>query len=303
MEIEQKFQESIRDLNRKKQSEEKVADLESQLRYLQNREARHKAGMEQASANADKLAGASLSTMLIGAKRSSSALNENRRNAYKEAVNYESIVSQIKAVEADLAAERATLASLEGAELRYSQISAEYKTFCQERDPEYLEIQKRIAEYDSYEAITRTAIDACNAAQKFSDITYAEMQKTRHIMKKQFVFTSTRKKQIDVTQKSIEDLQIAVRRFTNELAKVQVLQDAGPIRDERFLKFSDYFFDDIFLISNEDFDMSIAIGKVELIRWTLEEAGNNLAKVLGMTNHKRRYLQEKQSNLYMHKFR
>lgn len=298
MELEKKFQESIRDLNRKKQCEEKIADLESQLRYLHGREARHKAGMEKALANADKLSGASLSTMLVETSQKSSELNENRRNAYKEAINYESIVSQIKAVEADLAAERAMLTALEGAELRCSQISAEYKEYCQKRNPEYLEIQRRIAEYDSYITITREAMETCKSAQMTADLVYTEMQKTRHIMKKRFVFTSTRKKQIDATQKSIEELQIAVRRFTNELVKVKSLQDAGPIRDERFLKFSDYFFDDIFLISNEDFDMTVAIGKVEMIRWTLEEAGSNLAKVLGMLNHKKKYLQEKQSSLY-----
>ena len=211
-------------------------------------------------------------------------------------------MSQIRAVEADLEAERATLASLEGAEERYAQISAEYKTFCQEQDPEYIEIQKRIAEYNSNKAITREAIDACKATQELADLVYAEMQKTRHMMKKRFLLTSMKKKQINATQKSIENLQIAVRRFTNELAKVQALPDSGPIRDERFLKFSDYFFDDIFLISNEDFDIGVAIGKVEMIRWTLEEAGNNLAKVMGMTNHKIKYLQEKQSGLYPYKF-
>lgn len=302
MEIEQKFQECIRDVNRKKKCEEKIADLESQLRYLHGREARHKAGMEKALANADKLAGVSLSALLVEANSPSSALNENRRNAYKEAVNYESIVSQIKAVEADLAAERTTLASLEGAEQRCAQISAEYKAFCQERDPEYLEIQKRIAEYESNKAIIRMVVEACKSAQKSSDLAYAEMQKARQVMKKRFSFTSAKKKQIDATQKSIEELQIAVRRFTNELAKVQDMPDSGPIRDERFLKFADYFFEDIFLFSDEEFDMSVALGKIELIRWTLEEAGNNLAKVLGMINHKKRYLVEKQSTLYFNKF-
>lgn len=298
MEIEQKFQECIRDVNRKKKCEEKIADLEGQLRYLRGREARHKAGMEKALANADKLAGVSLSALLVEANSPSSALNENRRNAYREAINYESIVTQIKAVELDLDAERATLASLEGVEQRYAEVSEEYRAFCRKRDPEYLEIQKRIAEYESNKTMIRTVMEACKCAQSASDVTYAEMQKTRQIMKKRFVFTFAKKKQIDATQQRIEELQIAVRRFTNELAKIQDLPDCGPVRDERFLKFADYFFEDIFLFSEEDFDWSIAIGKIEKIRWTLEEAGNNLVKVLGLINHKIKYLVEKQSTLY-----
>lgn len=298
MEIEQKFQECIRDVNRKKKCEEKIADLEGQLRYLRGREARHKAGMEKALANADKLAGVSLSALLVEANSPSSALNENRRNAYREAINYESIVTQIKAVELDLDAERATLASLEGVEQRYAEVSEEYREFCRKRDPEYLEIQKRIAEYESNKTMIRTVMEACKCAQSASDVTYAEMQKTRQIMKKRFVFTFAKKKQIDAAQQRIEELQIAVRRFTNELAKIQDLPDCGPVRDERFLKFADYFFEDIFLFSEEDFDWSIAIGKIEKIRWTLEEAGNNLVKVLGLINHKIKYLVEKQSTLY-----
>ena len=55
LEIEHKYLECIRDINRKKNCEEKIANLEKQLSYLRGREAKHKAGMEKALADADNL--------------------------------------------------------------------------------------------------------------------------------------------------------------------------------------------------------------------------------------------------------
>lgn len=288
------IQKNVRDLNRKKKAESKINDLENQLKYLRGREQKHRAIMEEKQSGIDKLQGRSLSSMMMASSKKKALLDKERREAYEAAIDYESIVKQIKAVEADLESERKILQELEGCEERYQKGMEDYRQNVMSTQSasanEITEIEHRIAHFQAQQKEIQEAIVSCREAKVSADAAYEKLSKAKG---KGGLFGGSLAKRIDEAQKSIQDLLIAVRRFKNELGDVQEYMQNTPIKTERFLKFADYFFDDVFLESQESFDIVSAQMKVEQIRWKLEEADEKLSEMMATTEKKKALLKNK----------
>lgn len=270
MQLNPELQQSVRDVNRKKKAEEKITDLENQLKYLHGRAIRHKQIMEDSEANITRLNSRSLSVLFLNSEKKQEKLVQERKKVYEAAVDYDSIIKQIKAAEEDLAETRQLLKSLDGCEARYQKQATDYRKSIQQVNGveanKVVELQYSIASYDAQKKEVLEAVEACQFAKKEADAAYNLLQKAIH----KSLFSISVSERVDLAQKKIEDLLIAVRRCKNELGDVHRFAENSSIDTSRFLKFADYFFDDIFE-TNETFEIQFAVAKVEEIRWKLEE--------------------------------
>lgn len=182
-------------------------------------------------------------------------LEKEQAELYAAALRYDSARQDLQSVESELDSRRRELSLLEGCEREYERLLAEKARVLRE-DPNspsarrLLALEERQAQLSAREKELNEAIRAGYDA--LSDIgtieeslSSAEGWGTWDVFGGGLISDMAKYSHLDEAQRLINTLQRSLSRFRTELADVDIRMDI-QIEVDSFLRFADYFFDNIF---------------------------------------------------------
>ena len=220
----------------------------AQVRELQD-------AMRKEQADVDRLEGRSLAAFyynVIG--RMDEKLDRERREAYEARVKYDAAARELAETAEELRRSEAELDALRGCEERY-QAALEEKSQAVKAaggadGEKLLELERHIAMLDSRKRELDEAVSAGTAAlhtaeNVLSSLDSAEGWGTWDLFGGGLISDLAKYGHLDEAQNAVEQLQSRLRRFKTELADVAICADI-QVNVDGFLRFADYFFDNLF---------------------------------------------------------
>lgn len=241
---------------RKRKLSTEISALEDQRASLATRVQQLKEETYQEQLDVDKLenfSAAKLFAQIMG--NLDERLEKERSELYAAALRYDSARQELHAVEADLAARREELSLLGNCEAEYDRL-LEARARELRQDPQspaarrLLALEERQAQLASREKELQEAIQAgYNALSDISSIesalSSAEGWGTWDVFGGGLISDMAKYSHLDDAQQQINGLQRSLSRFRTELADVDI-RTGIQIEVDSFLRFADYFFDNIF---------------------------------------------------------
>lgn len=241
---------------RKRKLSTEINALENQRASLATRVQQLKEETYQEQLDVDKLenfSAAKLFAQIMG--NLDERLEKERSELYAAALRYDSARQELHAVEADLAARREELSLLGNCEAEYDRL-LEARARELRQDPQspaarrLLALEERQAQLASREKELQEAIQAgYNALSDISSIesalSSAEGWGTWDVFGGGLISDMAKYSHLDDAQQQINGLQRSLSRFRTELADVDI-RTGIQIEVDSFLRFADYFFDNIF---------------------------------------------------------
>ena len=232
-----------------------VSDLEEQRRKLADQVQALKEQTYQEQLDVDRLenmSAAKLFYQITG--RLEGQLEKEQAELYAAALRYDGKRKELHALEADLEERRRELDALAGCEREYARLLEE-KARAMKSANSYYEnqldaLEERIAYLDAQERELREAISAGNMAlgeiQSIQrSLSSAEGWGTWDVFGGGMISDMAKYSHMDEAQRRIQSLQRTLSRFRAELADVSIQADL-QLQVDGFLRFADYFFDNIF---------------------------------------------------------
>ena len=182
-------------------------------------------------------------------------LEKEQAELYAAALRYDSARQELQSVESELDSRRRELSFLEGCEREYERLLAEKARVLRE-DPNSLSARRLLAleerqaqlsarEKELNEAI-RAGYDALSDIGAIEEsLSSAEGWGTWDVFGGGLISDMAKYSHLDEAQRQINTLQRSLSRFRTELADVDIRMDI-QIEVDSFLRFADYFFDNIF---------------------------------------------------------
>lgn len=264
-------------------------ELESQRKDLEKRVGVLKAQKQLEQADVDKLEGRSLAAFFVGIRgNKEEKLNKERQEARAAAVKYDMAARELEAVEYDLDRNREELAAIGDIAHRRDQIMAAWaqsvKTVGGPMGQAILGLEKQIAESEAQQREIQEAIAAGESALVIVDsvqksLNDAEGWGTWDMLGGGFLSTMFKHDALDEAQSKVEGLQVALRRFRNELVDVEISADLQLTLDD-FTQFADYFFDGLFMDWAVQEEISKSQGRVRETRGQIQEVLERLDAML-----------------------
>ena len=242
-------------VERKRQLETIVQELQTQRAGLTSwvQELERKMQLEQA--DVDRLEGHSLAAFFYGViGKMDEKLTKERREAYAARVKYDAAARELSGLEAELLEREAEQRTLSGCESRYAQAlrarGEALKAAGGAVGAEILKLEARLDELESQRRELREAVSAGEAARNTADailssLGSAEGWATWDLVGGGLISDLAKHGHLDDAQQMVEQLQVQLRRFKTELADVTIQADL-QISIDGFLRFADYFFDGLF---------------------------------------------------------
>ena len=182
-------------------------------------------------------------------------LEKEQAELYAAALRYDSARQELQSVEGELDSRRRELARLDGCEAEYERLLAEKARGLRE-DPaspsarRLLALEERQARLSAREKELNEAILAgCDALSDIraieESLSSAEGWGTWDVFGGGLISDMAKYSHLDEAQRQINTLQRSLSRFRTELADVDIRVDI-QIEVDSFLRFADYFFDNIF---------------------------------------------------------
>ena len=241
---------------RKRKLSTEISALEDQRASLATRVQQLKEETYQEQLDVDKLdnfTAAKLFAQIMG--NLDERLEKERSELYAAALRYDSARQELHAVEADLAARREELSLLGNCEAEYDRL-LEARARELRQDPQspaarrLLALEERQAQLTSREKELQEAIQAgYDALSDISSIesalSSAEGWGTWDVFGGGLISDMAKYSHLDDAQRQINGLQRSLSRFRTELADVDI-RTGIQIEVDSFLRFADYFFDNIF---------------------------------------------------------
>lgn len=241
---------------RKRKLSTEISALEDQRASLATRVQQLKEETYQEQLDVDKLenfSAAKLFAQIMG--NLDERLEKERSELYAAALRYDSARQELHAVEADLAARREELSLLGNCEAEYDRL-LEARARELRQDPQspaarrLLALEERQAQLTSREKELQEAIQAgYDALSDISSIesalSSAEGWGTWDVFGGGLISDMAKYSHLDDAQRQINGLQRSLSRFRTELADVDI-RTGIQIEVDSFLRFADYFFDNIF---------------------------------------------------------
>ena len=241
---------------RKRKLSTEINALEDQRASLAARVQQLKEETYQEQLDVDKLenfSAAKLFAQIMG--NLDERLEKERSELYAAALRYDSARQELHAVEADLAARREELSLLGNCEAEYDRL-LEARARELRQDPQFpaarrlLALEERQAQLASREKELQEAIQAgYDALSDISSIesalSSAEGWGTWDVFGGGLISDMAKYSHLDDAQRQINGLQRSLSRFRTELADVDI-RTGIQIEVDSFLRFADYFFDNIF---------------------------------------------------------
>lgn len=243
-------------ISRKRKLSTEINALEDQRASLAARVQQLKEETYQEQLDVDKLenfSAAKLFAQIMG--NLDERLEKERSELYAAALRYDSARQELHAVEADLAARREELSLLGNCEAEYDRL-LEARAQELRQDPQssaarrLLALEERQAQLASREKELQEAIQAgYDALSDISSIesalSSAEGWGTWDVFGGGLISDMAKYSHLDDAQRQINGLQRSLSRFRTELADVDI-RTGIQIEVDSFLRFADYFFDNIF---------------------------------------------------------
>ena len=242
-------------IERKRQLEAQVRELQAQREHLTRRVQELQRQMQMEQADVDRLEGHSLAAFFYGViGKMDEKLTKERREAYAARVKYDAAARELADLEAELREREAELRTLSGCEAHYAQALHErgeaLKAAGGAVGAEILKLEARLAELESQRRELREAVFAGEQARNTADailssLNSAEGWATWDLVGGGLISDLAKHGHLDDAQQMVEQLQVQLRRFKTELADVTIQADL-QISIDGFLRFADYFFDGLF---------------------------------------------------------
>ena len=181
-------------------------------------------------------------------------LTKEKQEAYEASVKYDVAYRELKAVEEDIQFRERELEKVSNSELQYrSVLKAKQEAMKKANISEAVEILKLeelIAQQENQKQEISEAVRAGQEAEKLTDsilesLSDAEGWGTWDMLGGGLLADVAKYGYLDDAQEKVEELQEALRCFKTELADIDIQADMQIAGDD-FLRFADYFFDNLF---------------------------------------------------------
>lgn len=251
------LQELLQQTMREKRLKAKAVDLIMQQQELEEQTEELKKIMEKEQEDVNRLEGKSLAAFFYRISgRMDQKMSKEKEEAYKAAVKYEAAVKELENAGKDLAWCQEELKGLSGCQQRYRQ-ALEDKIYRIKNTGgaayiEILELEEKIAYLEKQKTEIQEAMEAGNQALDITERVLKELKSaedwgTFDVFGGGLLSDLQKHSHLDSAQEMIECLQEKLRRFRTELADVNMENRAEfQVNIQGFLRFADYFFDNIF---------------------------------------------------------
>ena len=251
----QQLQELLAQCARKRKLEASAAELLRQRDTYAARAEELKEAMREEQADVDRLEGRSLAAFFYNVVgKMDEKLTRERQEAYAARVRYDAAARELAGSEEDLARCQAELGTLDGCEERYAALLREktqaVKAAGGAAAEQILRMEEREAYLESQERELGEASAAGQSALATADgilesLSSAEGWGTWDLIGGGLIADLAKHSKLDEAQAAVEYLQSQLRAFRTELADVTISADF-QVNIDGFLRFADYFFDNIF---------------------------------------------------------
>lgn len=217
-------------------------------------------------------------------------LDIERREYYAARVKYDAALRELKAIEMDIEVTEEDLADLADCEDRYAKAIEDKRLAIENADnplsQEFLEKEHiyndlRLQQRELEEAITagtnvlRTASDVMNSLRTIENVSYLDR------LGRNPLTDMAKHETLDDAQKNVEILQVELQKFNKELSDIPCRESLqGSI--DRMLKFSDSFFENLFM------DATVP----ERLRQSYAQVEHTLDPILGILRQLQSRLEE-----------
>ena len=272
---------------RAKQLSSKIAELKNQRSTLQDEVSYLAAIRFREQADVDRLEGRSLVAFfynVIG--KMDEKLDQERKEAYAARVKCDAAERELAAVDADLHRYEDEFAMLRSYQKQYDALFAEktaaVKAAGGEQSAHLLKLEEAYAAQEHQRKELQEAVYAGNSAlssarRVMDSLDNAEGWGTFDLLGGGLVADLAKYSHLDQAQSYVEQLQSDLRRFKTELADVHITSDL-QISVDGFLRFADYFFDNIFT------DWAV-MDKISRAKAQVDGTMTNISDVLYRLNH------------------
>lgn len=295
----ERLQEFQRRVSRKKRLEAELAELDAQRHTLSQRVEMLEERKLEEQKDVDRLEGRSLAAFfynVIGKR--DEKLDQERREAYDAAVRYDVALRELTAVETDIRHGENELAALQNCEEEYAKLLAAKADAIKQAGvaeaAEILALEEGIARLGSQLQETGEAISAGDLAlstvdEVMKNLNSAEEWGNLDLLLDGFMFDAIKYDHLDKAQEQVEQLQGQLRRFKTELSDVEMDADLRVGIDD-FLRFSDYFFDNLFT------DWAV-LDQINRSQAQVEQTWQQVSGVLTRLENRQQSLQKEQAAL------
>ena len=239
----------------KKVVDAKYQELQAQRKTVAQRVRQLEKVKQSEQADVDRLERGSLAAFfyqVVG--RMDEKLDKEQQEAYAARVRYDAAARELASIDADLARLEARLKGLSGCEQRYQDALMErFREIKETNSPaaqELMESESRVVELKLRRREIREAVQAGKTALKQAGAVLESLDSARGWSTMDLVGGGiwsdlAKYDHLDEAQEQVEQLQVDLRRFKTELADVEINADI-QVTIEGFLRFADFFFDNLF---------------------------------------------------------
>ena len=287
------FNENLRQLKeqtiQKKRMETEVKDLRSQKESLRGKVTELEAIKNSEQRDVDRLEGGSLAAFfynVIGKKEEK--LTKEKEEAYKAAVKYEAAREELTMVEETLLRKEEGIRKLQGCEAAYEKALEETLAVIRLENTleteKILELESKIYQLECQKKELTEAILAGKQALGTVDSILESLNSADGWAAWDtfggggLISDMAKHGHLDDAQAKINTLQVELRNFKTELSDVEVHADI-QVQIEEFLKFSDYFFDCLFV------DWAVK-DKIETSMQQVKQTKNEITSVISKLEEK-----------------
>lgn len=240
---------------RQHQLQKRKNELKKQLEVLVERERELQAQCVAEQADVERLNGRSLAAWFYAVTgQKAEKLEKEQREAYEAAVRHDAVERELKSVTEDLCSTDMELRELAGCEQRYRDVAAQKKEAIRQAGGVSAEridqLEAMLLRCEQMRRELREAVLAGNAAMTTAERILGEMDTaedwgTWDLLGGGLVSDLVKHDHLDNAQGFVEELQMCLRKFRTELTDVSVQADL-QVNIDGFLRFADFFFDDVF---------------------------------------------------------
>ena len=256
MEYNQRFKILLEKVAQKEGLEAKQRGLRQQQTRLQAQVRELAETLEKEQLDVQRMERTSLTSIFYAVMgKKEEALDREKAEAYAAKLKYDAAAQQLQGVEEDLARVEARLEELAACEREYEQLLREktevLKASGSQEAQQILRLEQEIAQQQSRKQEIQEAMSAgyraLNSAQDvLSSLDSAKNWGTFDLMGGGMLADMAKHSRLDEAQDKVVQLQDHLRRFQTELADVWVDENM-QVNVEGFLRFADYFFDNLFV--------------------------------------------------------
>lgn len=293
----------------KKVADTKYQELQAQRKSVSWRVRQLEKEKESEQADVDRLERGSLAAFfyqMVG--RMDEKMDKEQQEAYAARVRYDAAARELASIDADLARLEARLKGLSGCEQRYQDALMErFREIKATNSPaaqELMESESRVVDLKLRRREIREAIQAGKKALKRTEAVLESLDSARGWSTMDLigggVWSDLAKyDHLDEAQEQVEQLQVDLRRFKTELADVEINADI-QVTVEGFLRFADFFFDNLFTDWEVRDHIDQSIEQVKDTRRQIQRVLDKLERMEGSIKAQLEDETEKQEQIALH---